>query len=463
MRVQLPVALVGASVAAFSALANVPRAVAYSFWQDEVGAARVITDPGPISMLRRVVATENHPPGFYALGWVLDRIGVPVVWDRTISVLAAMALSALVVVYASRLVPLWGAAFAGLVTALGWQFWRHGWELRPYAVFALACMLFVLALAWAAERPTSGRLALLAAAVAAGTMTHFFFLFTLGAGLIWLVLRKEDTRRLLVAIAIGLLPLVAWLPAFYKQFERRGIRNPDFSLRSTLESYGALFVRGDVNLVFALLVLCLVLAGSIRLGRASEAGRLCALAATVPVLAASLVWLAGPDIYIVKNLLGAAPFAAVAIAAALAAPPRPVALAVTSAAALLVLASYADTRGRIVPDYDLVAAALVDEGWPEGDPDSRLRAALPTPASTRLVPARRPARGGGLERRAVRAGLRGQRRRSGARADGRRPDSKGETDRGRPDRVPPAGLPTRPAAATAGCSPPEPPLVPAFA
>ena len=229
-------------------------------------------------------------------------------------------------------------------------------------------MLFVLALAWAAERPTSGRLALLAAAVAAGTMTHFFFLFTLGAGLIWLVLRKEDLRRLLVAIAIGLLPLVAWLPAFYKQFERRGIRNPDFSLRSTLESYGALFVRGDVNLVFALLVLCLVLAGSIRLGRASEAGRLCALAATVPVLAASLVWLAGPDIYIVKNLLGAAPFAAVAIAAALAAPPRPVALAATSAAALLVLASYADTRGRIVPDYDLVAAALVDEGWQEGDP-----------------------------------------------------------------------------------------------
>ncbi len=221
----------------------------------------MITDPGPISMLRRVVATENHPPGFYALGWVLDRIGVPVVWDRTISVLAAMALSALVVVYASRLVPLWGAAFAGLVTALGWQFWRHGWELRPYAVFALACMLFVLALAWAAERPTSGRLALLAAAVAARTMTHFFFLFTLGAGLIWLALRKEDFRRLLVAIAIGLLPLVAWLPAFYKQFERRGIRNPDFSLRSTLESYGALFVRGDVNLVFALLVLCLVLAG----------------------------------------------------------------------------------------------------------------------------------------------------------------------------------------------------------
>ena len=364
----LPLALAAAGAAALTALVNVPRAVGYSFWQDEVGAARVITEPGPISMLRHVVSTENHPPGFYALGWLLAQLGVPVVWDRTVSVLAAMVLSGLVVVYARRFVPLWGAALAGLATALGWQFWRHGWELRPYSLFALACLLLILALQWAAESPTRNRLAVLAVAVAAGTMTHFFFVFTLGAGVIWIMLRKAEVRRLLVAIALGLLPLVAWLPAFYKQFHRGRLGGTDFSLHSMLESYAALFVRGDPNLLGALLVLGLVLFGAARLWRGSEAGRLCALAAVVPVVAASLVWLAGPDLFVVKNLLGAAPFAAVAVAAGLAALPRPVALAATAGAAVLLVASYVDTRGRIIPDYDRVADALVEEGWQEGDP-----------------------------------------------------------------------------------------------
>lgn len=264
--------------------------------------------------------------------------------------------------------PLWGAALAGLVSALGWQFWRHGWELRPYSLFALTCALFVLALERAVEQPTRARLALLAAAVAAGAMTHYFFLFTLGGGLIWIYLRKQHLRRLLVAVGVGLVPLAAWLPAFYKQFSSDRFRTLDFSLASALETYGGLFVRGHVSLVLGLLVLGLVLFGAVRLWRASDTGRLWALSAVVPVAASSLVWLLGPDIYIVKNLIGAAPFAAIAIAAALMALPRPLAMAATASAAALVVAGYVDKRGPIIPDYDLVAAALVQEGWQERDP-----------------------------------------------------------------------------------------------
>ena len=362
-------ALVALAAAAVSAAVNIPRAIEFSFWQDEVGTARVITVSSPFSMLRAVVGTENHPPGFYSLAWILDRIGVPVVWDRAISVLAAMALSGLVVVYARRLMPLWGAACAGLITALGWQFWRHGWELRPYSLFALTCVLFVLALERAAEQPTRRRLALLAAAVAAGAMTHFFFLLTLGGGLIWVYLQRQHVRRLLAAIGVGLVPLAVWLPAFYKQFTGGGFQAyPDFSLRPALETYAALLVRGSVNAVLGLLVLGLVLFGAMRLWRASDRGRLCALSAVLPVAVASLVWLAGPDVYVVKNLIGAAPFAAVAIVAALTALPRPLAMAATTSAAALVVVGFLDTNGRVVPDYDLVAAALVQEGWQEQDP-----------------------------------------------------------------------------------------------
>jgi hypothetical protein len=368
---RLQTALVAGAAAALSAAVNVPRAMDFAFWQDEVGSARVITVSGPISMLRAVVGSENHPPGFYSLGWALDRIGVPVLWDRTISVLAAMALSGLVVVYARRMMPLWGAALAGLVTALGWQFWRHGWELRPYSLFALTCLLFVLALERAAEGPTRRRLVLLAAAVAAGAMTHYFFVFTLLGGLLWAYLERgrHDLRRLFLTVAVGLLPLVVWLPAFYKQFRSGGFQtNPDFSLRSSLETYGSLLVRGHVNLLLALAVLALVVLGAVRLWRASPRGRLCALGAVVPVAACSVIWLAGPDIYTAKNLLGAAPFAAVTIAAALTALPRPLAIAATASAAALLVVGYAEKRGRIIPDYDRVAAVLVQEGWQESDP-----------------------------------------------------------------------------------------------
>jgi len=368
---RLQTALAAGGAAALSAAVNIPRAVDFSFWQDEVGSARVITVSNPISMLRAVVGTENHPPGFYSLGWALDRVGVPVVWDRAISVLAAMALSGLVVVYAQRMIPLWGAALAGLVTALGWQFWRHGWELRPYSLFALTCLLFVLALERAAEEPARGRLALLAAAVAAGAMTHYFFGFTLLGGLLWVYLERgrHDLRRLFLAMAVGVLPLLVWLPAFYKQFRSGSFQTyPDFSLRSSLETYGALLVRGHVNGALALALLALVLVGALRLWRASHRGRLCALSAVVPVAACSVAWLAGPDIYTPKNLLGAAPFAAVAIAAALTVLPRPLAIAATASAAVLLAVGYAEKRGRIVPDYDRVAAALVQEGWHQSDP-----------------------------------------------------------------------------------------------
>ncbi|MEK6274758.1 MAG: glycosyltransferase family 39 protein [Actinomycetota bacterium] len=368
---RLQTAVVAVAAAALSAAVNVPRAVETAFWQDEVGSARVITVSSPLSMLRALVGTENHPPAFYSLAWILDRVGVPVVWDRAISVLAAMVVSGLVVFYARRMMPLWGAGLAGLVTALGWQFWRHGWELRPYSLFALTCLLFVLALERAAEQPTRRRLALLAGAVAAGVMTHYFFLFTLCGGVLWVYLgpAREDLRRMFVAMGVGLAPLVVWLPAFYKQFEGGGFQtNPDFSLRSALETYGALLVRGEVNLLLALLVLALVLLGALRLWRLSDTGRLCALGAVVPVALASVVWLAGPDIYTVKNLMGAAPFVAVAIAAALTALPRSLAVVATALAAVLLVVGYVDRRGQIIPDYDLVAAALVREGWNEQDP-----------------------------------------------------------------------------------------------
>ena len=231
------------SCAVLTAAVAIPRAVQYAFWQDEVGAARVITRAGPIEMLRNVAGTELHPPGFYALGWVLSRLGAPAVWGRGISVAAAIALTIVVVLYAARLMPVYGAALAGLATALGWQFVDHSWELRPYSLFALVCVLFALALERAAERPSLGRLALLAFATAAGLMTHYFFAFTLVAGAIWLV-GIRPARTVLLALGAGLVPLLMWAPAAYQQYHDGGYKwIGAFQLRAAVGVYAASLYR----------------------------------------------------------------------------------------------------------------------------------------------------------------------------------------------------------------------------
>ena len=354
--------------AALTATLAISRALDYSFWQDEVGAARVITRPGPIEMLRNVTSTELHPPGFYTLGWFLSRAGAPAAWGRAISVVAAIALTVVVVLYARRFMPVWAAALAGLLTALGWQFVDHSWELRPYSVFALVCVLFALALERAAEHPTRGRLTTLALVVAAGAMTHYFFVFTLVAGLIWLASVRVK-RPILIAIGAGLVPLLLWLPALYKQYHGGGYKwIGSFRPRVVVESYASLFYRAPAGYALGLVVLGVVAAGVIWLWRDSDAGALTALCAVVPVVIAALVWATGREIFLPRNLIGAAPFAAVAIAAALASLPRPLALLATGLAGALMIAGYLHTRAPIVPAYDRVADALVRQGWHENDP-----------------------------------------------------------------------------------------------
>ena len=44
-------------------------------------------------------------------------------------------------VVARRLLPLWAAATAGLLAAVGWQFVSHGAELRAYALYGLLALL----------------------------------------------------------------------------------------------------------------------------------------------------------------------------------------------------------------------------------------------------------------------------------------------------------------------------------
>ena len=214
---------------------------------------------------------------------------------------------------------------------------------------------------------------------AAGLLTHYFFLFLLLPGLVW-VWRTPSFRsaraRVTAASALALVPFAAWAPFLAQQVENQRFSwIGDFSLVKALSVYsafvwnaGPLYVRDIVNVGFwegvaRIGVLALVLAGCVAAWRLGRRGRLVALLALGPVVLAALLWLAGENLFTTRNLLAAAPFAAVAVAALAASLPRwagPAAGAVLLAAVAGGLAREAQLSP---PPYDELADALVEVGW----------------------------------------------------------------------------------------------------
>jgi hypothetical protein len=64
------------AVAAIAAAARLPGFLRDALWQDEVAAARVISEPSLVGMLRHVARSEATPPFWYALGWLAHTFGL---------------------------------------------------------------------------------------------------------------------------------------------------------------------------------------------------------------------------------------------------------------------------------------------------------------------------------------------------------------------------------------------------
>lgn len=364
-------------VAAVAAAVRVSGALHAAFWQDEVASARIMLERTPLGVARHVGRTESTPPAWYALGWLVHRLGVSVTDVRLLSVIAGALLAAAVVVYARSLLPLWASGLAGLAVALGYQFVFHGRELRAYEVHALLSVVLAIAVSMFVAVPSRRRAVVLALVVAAGALTNYFFLLFVAAVVVWLGVSpgaRLVRRNAMLSIGAGLVPFIVWSPVMALQYRRHRFSfiGP-FDGHTVLSSYWSLFARAEphttlLHSVAPLLVLAGVVVGSALLARRSDAGLLCALLALTPFAAASLVWLAGPRIFDVRNLIGAGPFSAIALAALAAALPRVAATAAACLAAALLV--YGFTEGdRVKPvSYDRVADALVSEGWSTRDP-----------------------------------------------------------------------------------------------
>ncbi len=344
--------------------------------QDEVASARILRSPTLGAMLARVARTESTPPLWYALSWLAHYAGVPIAEVRLLSVLFAGLLAAAVVLLALEVLPLRSAAAAGLLVAVGAQFAWHGHELRSYELFALLSALFAVTLLRSLRAPSRAWDTALALVVAAGLLTHYFFSFTVAAALCWVLLEPQARairRRSIAAIGAGAALCAPWLPLFVEQFHRdRFWWIAPFRLREAvgtpLRLFTPLMTRGLAGSIVPPAVLALTVGGAVVLARRSPAGRLYALLAFGPLVFASTAWASGERIFAVRNLIGIGPFVALAGVGAASLLPRVAGAVVLAGAVAAVVFGFSVDQRSPAPPYNLVAQALVREGWHPGDP-----------------------------------------------------------------------------------------------
>ena len=364
--------------------ARLPGAVGDALWQDEVGAERAALQSTLQSSIRQIVGHESTPPAYYLLARTVDRTTSRVTLEHRVQILHAMSILLSLVVtagtflLAGRFLPLWAAALAGLVVSFAGVLVAHGSELRSYPLLAAAAVVLALALEAAAERATPWRLLALGAVVALGSLTHYFFLLTVAAGLLWLLVGGLDRRtavRVVTAIGIGLVPLVAWTPAWVFQYRHGAYAtSPPISsgrfLEVTVSQLAPQALVLDTPRVLQALATVAILAAAALLLR-DRGGRLVGLLVLVPLLAAGLAaWATGDRIFNTRNLIAIAPFCAIALAGACSRVPwRAAGISIAAALALAVIAGFAYGQvelGRT--PYDRIAADMRTQGYTRDDP-----------------------------------------------------------------------------------------------
>ena len=345
---------------------RLPRALGDAFWQDEVASARVVREPTFGAMLHQVVRTESTPPLWYSLAWLAHKAGVSIHDTRLLSVAFDATLVFVAVQVAAKLMPLQLATVVGALLAVSGQLSFHGRELRAYELFVLLAALFAVTLYRAAALPTARRLATLAATTAAGMLTHYFFAFTLAAGLVWLWTEPQmraNRRRVTAALAGALVLCSPWLPMFVAQYrhDRFSWIGP-FNAREVLETPLLLFSPAFASIGIGVLFLACVVAGAWLAFRQGPLQRLCALLAILPLVLAAATWLAGARVYNVRNMTGIAPFIAIVLVLPLASLPERRRIAV--GAAVVATAVVAFVIGQTPsPPFGEIAEALVHDGW----------------------------------------------------------------------------------------------------
>jgi hypothetical protein len=167
------------------------------------------------------------------------------------------------------------AALAVVVLATSPYAIRYATESRMYSLVVLEVALGYLALRRAFERPSLGRLALVALLVGAMLYTQYwliYLLIVLGVAFLWLAFRgrvpeqRHAARGMLVAMVAGGILFLPWLPTFLSQRAHTGTpwgdgQLPIQTFRTTMDQFanGTSLLHPQLNALAAVYVLLVLL------------------------------------------------------------------------------------------------------------------------------------------------------------------------------------------------------------
>ncbi|QYG92262.1 hypothetical protein HC251_07295 [Iamia sp. SCSIO 61187] len=199
-----------------------------SLWLDE--AISVDIAQLPLTDLPEALRHDGHPPLYYVLlhGWT-QLFGTGDVAVRALSGVISLATLPVVWCLGRRLGGRTTAAVVLVLMATSPFAIRYASEARMYALATLLAATCHLAVLRAEERPTSGRLAVVAGLAPALLLTHYWgawFVASLLAVLLVAARRRPAARRARLATAaalvVGSLPALAWLPVALHQADHTG-------------------------------------------------------------------------------------------------------------------------------------------------------------------------------------------------------------------------------------------------
>ncbi len=252
-------------------------------WFDEalsVNIARL-----PLSELADALRQDGAPPLFYAvLHFWTDLFGTGDVAVRALSGAVSVATLPLAYLAGRRLGGKAVAWAAVLVLVSSPYAIRFATESRMYALVMFLVLWGYLALRRALESPTVGRLAVVALVTALLLYTQYWSFYVIaatGVGLVVVSWRgpldlRRSARRIIVAIALGGLTFLPWLPTFLDQVRHTGTPwgDPVVPWSGAADAIGAFVGGGNHAEAFLLLIPFLLLPLLAVFGRARDARRI---------------------------------------------------------------------------------------------------------------------------------------------------------------------------------------------
>ena len=278
-----------------------------SFWVDE-GATVHLLRGSFGDLLDGIPVTEKTPPLYYVLAWLWTRpFGTGEVGVRSLSALIGVLTIPVAFALARELVSERAGLIAAVLAAVNPLLIWYSQEARAYALLVLLAALATLYGIRAARDP-DGPLWRWAIVSALALATHYFALFAIAPLAVWILIRRADRRRALLAVGLIGAAGLALLPLAADQSENPGanfIRGT--ALITRIAQVPKQFLLGfdaPAEVAFTIAALVLAAAGlALALARPDPGPRI-AFALGVAALALPLVTaLFGADFVLSRNLI----------------------------------------------------------------------------------------------------------------------------------------------------------------